>query len=227
MALYASKKAGRNNAHYHDGERCLAIASAAKPSQAVGPVVSKSTAARADNGHRDSDVTARLPSRDDLVQELERRLARAASQASPLSMMLVELDGADEPGGLWQQAARACMLQAVYETLAQRELLARFGDFSLGAILVGRDAAQAIDIADLINSRFNRLCTVRTASGQRATLSFGVAESRGQQHWAALVSRAEQALASSTAAGGGRIHFHTEKTRQPMLADLQTLPVSG
>src|SRR5581483_5839655 len=135
------------------------------------------------------------------------------------TLVMVEIDQlANAADGNERESARKRALEAMRQVLPHGELIASLGQAVFGVVVGGSSASAALELADAINTRFRAQHVARGVQGARLTLSFGIAEGRGDMAWAAVFSRGEEALGASRAGGGNRIHFHTHKTLQPMLA---------
>lgn len=210
LALYAAKKAGRNCAYYHDGKEAHPIN---KDPNAVANWNQAS-----DNANRMAEATD-LPNRDQFFREVERRFSRRGRANECTSVLLVNVDRLEgERDSDVRQQVLTTLRDTLRETLREVDFLATFGPTTFCVLLSDKDSAGGVDMADLIRGRFAQR-TAEKLGGY--TTSCGIAEGNSEDAWASIINRAEQALASSVQHGGNCIHFHTDKTRQPMLADLQ------
>lgn len=213
MALYAAKKGGRNRVYFHDGEESHPVVQDGSAVAGAEPQ---------DDAEQGAEVATDLPGRESFFREVERRFSRRERADESLSVLLISADRLEtERSADRRQAVLSRLSDSLRESLRETDFLASFGPTTFSVLLDDKGSTGSVEVADHIRARFvNR--AKQAATGEVGyTISFGIAEGNGRDAWASVVNRAEQALASSAQNGGNCIHFHTDKTRQPMLADLQ------
>lgn len=134
-ALYASKNAGRNCAHLHDGERQVLLSPAGSPPP---PSVEQPTTA-----------LDALPNRTKFAEDLRRRIAESQRTAGQIGIIAVEADIdslAAAHGAGFGQTAMDCVAQFLQSSLREMDTLARLHDNQFIAMLPGAslESTQAI-----------------------------------------------------------------------------------
>lgn len=207
LALYASKKAGRNCGHYHNGERAIPLADG----EFSPPVQAEPNAAPA--------VQSVVP--PEIQREVETRLRQAARHSQPATFLLVELDLSGFTDAESRETMHQLAGQIVRDVIPERDFVGPAAPGLWAATVKDRDASSAIDIADIVHSRLQQAWAARQIE-HPFQLSLGVAESAPSDSPQRALERAQEALAASRERSGSCIHFHTPQTRRPMLADLQS-----
>jgi diguanylate cyclase (GGDEF)-like protein len=146
-ALYAANKAGRNIGYLHDGQECRPAA--AKPEALAKP-------ARPAASPLEIQLLSKLPNREQLAKELERRLADSQKYGLPLSLILVVVSEFDEILAEHGQEAGDGLLNTVALSLkdAIREIdyLAVVASGRFAVILPGSTEPEAKQVAKRIET---------------------------------------------------------------------------
>lgn len=192
-ALYASKKAGRNCAHWHDGAVPQPL-SALFMKQAPRPVEMSPTPPAV-------DAATGLSTRDEFVKDVGRRVAEWKRTSTPLSLVLLSINNLHEVREAHGDAGRDVIIRAVTQflkaTMRDMDHVARFDDVTFALLLPSAklDAAQAI--AERLRLAIARCSLAHGQEQLRFTVSLGLAEARHGDDREGLVTRAETALTSA------------------------------
>lgn len=153
--------------------------------------------------HAHYDALTRLANRRLFDDTLRRELNAGDRRASPLSLLLIDVDHFKHYNDTYGHQAGDDMLRQVAHAIAAharrgRDLPARYGGDELAVILPGIDAGAAKEIADAIVAGIRALAIPHAGSDVAAivTVSIGVADVRAQHERRAetLVERADVAL---------------------------------
>lgn len=192
-ALYASKKAGRNCAHWHDGETV----------QPLSKLLSKPAARTLEMSPTPPtvDEATGLSTRDEFVKDVGRRVAEWKRTSQPLSLVLLSINDFAGCRDLYSAGGCDVIIRAVTQflkaTMRDMDHVARFDEQTFALLLPSAkiDAAQAI--AERLRQAIAR-CTLAHGEEQlRFTVSLGLAEARHGDDRDGLVARAETALKSA------------------------------
>ncbi len=122
-ALYASKEAGRNCAHFHTGIECTPI---------TAGLAAKPTAAKPGEKPPVTAVLDSLPNRTKFAEELRRRVAESNRTAMPLSVIALELCDYKQVKASEGQNVGQMMLdstaQFLTSTMREMDLVGRLDD---------------------------------------------------------------------------------------------------
>ena len=192
-ALYSSKDAGRNCAHFHDGQSChlfgngiaIEIANPDNNDSQVAP-------------HADpyTDETTGLPTQKVFLEELRRRVAETNRYGSETSIALVRIDqqpSTSEQDGHARKSLIATIAKLASSELRETELIARYDANSL-AILMPQTTLQ---IAVVLLNRLSEIsANYRDAkySSLRYSVSIGATEVTASEQAGVTLHRAEAAL---------------------------------
>jgi len=212
-ALYASKAAGRNCAHVHDGQQCVAVArNDASEARASLEYRQKSEQlAEAETDSR-TDALTGLPNRRAFSEDLRRRVAQWRRFNTPLSLVLADVDGLGDLNQRYGRDTGDIVLRAVTQflTTAVREMdvVARFHGDEFVLMLPGTPLDNAVRAAERIRAAIS-MCKLRLPSGEITfTVSMGVAEASSDDDSVSLMARATTALEASKAEGDNCTHVH-------------------
>lgn len=201
VALYASKKSGRNCGHYSDGSQVHPI-----------PPETQSTV----SGMRLDPAIER---------RLGERLHEAQARQRPLTLLLFDF-AADSPLVAASPKLAVDLLTAALDGYTSAgDLILPISQSMVVVSLTGRDVASAVEMADTLYARLAQAHQQIDLPIQQFQPHLGFAEAAAHHDLPTLLDRAREALEASQQRGGLCIHFHTPQTRQPMLADLQPLVV--
>ena len=209
-ALYSSKQAGRNCSHVHNGTSCELFGAAlpCRPVQESQELVVDATA-----GDAFSDRVTGLPSRKVFIEELRRRVAEAQRYTTPLSVMLIEIDGfddiqQDEP--VAGQKVLSIIGEFVRDIMRDSDLVARHSLSQFAVLMPATMAAEAIIPAERLRVRISQ-CQKVNVDGKPLsfTVSIGLAEVLPEDDAAAILERGYAATQAAKKAQGNLVYRHT------------------
>lgn len=204
QGLYASKKAGRNCIHMHDGERPVRIGDAPATSAAAQskPAVKPEKSDEALTG----DPLHLLPNREAFAEEVRRRVEQHQRYRTPVTIVYGGVDSFTAITAKFGREAGNVVLRAVAQfiktVLCEHELLARVADDRFALVLGGLDAGETVAKVERIMHAVQK-CRLPIDGLQdvRFTASFGLAEVETGNDADALMERGLTAFASAAATG--------------------------
>jgi diguanylate cyclase len=202
-ALYASKRAGRNCGHRHDGQAFLPfVASPANPSQSK---------ANPESGIP-LDAATGLSTREALKGDLQRRLAELQREMQPLSLMICQIDNLGEwlskDGDIGQGLALRTASLALRGALREMDHAARFENDSFAVVLNGANLETSVEVAQRVRTSLASARPKLAGQTKPLTLSIGVSEACSGDDVAKLFMRTQGAQLNSAGYGGNRISLH-------------------
>jgi diguanylate cyclase len=206
-ALYASKRAGRNCGHRHDGTCFQPFASTAAP-------VAKLPTAKAPPppATMPLDIATGLSTRDALREDLQRRLACLERDATPLSLLIVHIDRLrvwrEIDGNEGQALALRTVCNAMRAVLREMDHPARFEEESFAIAVHGANLEVAVEVARRIQDNLRSARPLLGGQPTPITLSIGVCEAIAGDDCARLMQRAQAAQNTSSNMGGNQISTH-------------------
>ena len=179
----------------------------------VGPIAMMSLkgASRlplAPDASQDFDASTGATTRALFLDLAEREWSRARRYGTGATLLLIDLDRTARLGELFGSGVVDALLRELARqtaaTLRGADALARFGPTQLAIFLAQSDATGALDVAERIRERAEKLDLPPLASARhRATVSVGVAQLRAAHlNLQALIHDAEDATIAARQAGG-------------------------
>jgi len=154
------------------------------------------------------DSLTGLANRRASAEALQAELARAGRLGTPLSVVLVDLDGFKDVNDAHGHAVGDEVLRAfadvLRETLRDSDIAGRWGGEEFLLLLPGADEDGAVHLAERVRTGLSSRA-IPGAPGLRVTASFGVAEHRSESESQQLVAAADEALYRAKRAGKDRI----------------------
>lgn len=240
-ALYASKRAGRNCGHLHNGTCCEPIGESAITANAMAPeaadvasdeglsgAVADETASEQTpdvaprpgrSARTDVDPVTGLATLTLFRGDLQRHVADWKRSGRPLSVVVFELDEAESIDQLGDEAltyvldATAKLLRGASRTM---DMLCRSGAVQFAIMLPDCDLQQAIVPAERVRRAAASCESLRyRGSPVRFTLSAGVAQAMEDDDGDALLRRSRAAAGCAAANGANRTYVHDGKSFAP------------
>lgn len=232
-ALYASKSAGRNQTHWHDGETCRKVIDAlddeAPPPEPVDETFRPENAECPEkSGEVCLDQETRLSGRAIFVEDVRRRVAEWKRVQNPLSLMVVGIDDlpslSEQFGKTGRRVAIKAATQFLKATMREMDHVARLDEETFGLLLPGADLAAAESIAERLRKAIAQ-CKLPLGERQiQFTVSLGVAEATAGESSERLMARVETALRRAQEGAANRTSVHVDGAAR--LVDAAELAVS-
>lgn len=181
-ALYASKDAGRNNAHRHTGTTCVPIKNA-KDEASNGPA-----------GPPDLGIDA-LPNRTRFLDVLRTEVRTSQETQAPLSLLTAHFEGYFKLEQEYGEAVARLTLDSIAQfldsALQGEDRLGRINESTFVAILPEHNRQQADEVGDRINAALAN-CAVPLGEEQlQLTTEMAVTEMTSDDTAVTLMARAE------------------------------------
>jgi diguanylate cyclase len=238
-AMYASKEAGRNCGHWHDGQNMHPIradqaettetpappaetrlddATPAPAGSPAGPVVPAHT-----DAHREPAKT--LAGREEFRLALGRRLAEWRRGGLAPSVLLIRIDSFREITTRWGNEGSGLAFRATAQFLAaairEMDMVAHYHLGTFAVLLPGAGLAALIASAERLRQVIAR-CSLPVRDGPlQFTISIAGAVTSKSDEAGTLLLRAEEALDTATKAGGNRSMFHNGQWSETVGAALE------
>jgi diguanylate cyclase (GGDEF)-like protein len=156
-----------------------------------------------------TDPLTGVPNRRWLYEQSGPVLAHAKRHASPLSLLMLDVDHFKKVNDRYGHAAGDDVLSAVggllQDSKRQDDLLGRYGGEEFVLVLQGAALANARTLAERLRGRVSAL-PIETGKGAvRITVSIGVAELRVDDTMESLLKRADEALYRAKEEGRDRV----------------------
>lgn len=231
-SLYASKGAGRNCTHWHDGARswpvaqqlasgessgakCESPAAKSPPAPEPRPAAAATTA---DSTHGSDEPAGGLCDGKTFCTMLGKRLAEWRRGGLPPSVLLIHIDRyqsvvAEHGHPAGNRVLRATM-QFLRAAIRDMDLVAQYEDTTYALLLPGAGLGNAIGVAERLRRAIGRYALPLGQDPQggtyrvQFTVSVGGAEASGGDDTPRLLSRAQEALDSAIQSGGDTSYFH-------------------
>jgi diguanylate cyclase len=229
VALYASKEAGRDRGHWHDGEKCHPLAdksqSAPEKSQRSG-----SSSAAAHDSSKDNpaarsdrlDPLTGLSNRTSFCEDLNRRVAEWKRGGATLSVILLQIDdyatSVKQRGRGTADIVLRAATQFLEATMRDMDHVARYDDDTFALMLPGAKLDDTVKVAERLRNAIAR-CKLPIPGAQfQFTISLGAAESRHGDSSLSLLERTQAALDTAVREGRNRTYLHNGEHSEPVTA---------
>jgi diguanylate cyclase len=211
-ALYASKKAGRNQVHRHDGRQALPLEEEIEDCGLESSNF-QSALSHSPSTSDSSSLSAleKLADGKDFDAALRRRAAEARRTGAPLSLMLVHVDELGLLVNQYGERAGELLLDAVAHCLEvllrDMDLVARRDEGRFAVLLPGSGLEDTCEIARRLRGTIHDLAVPNSGS-TRWTVSVGVAQRTDDEEAEPWLARGERALAAAVANGPDAAFLH-------------------
>jgi diguanylate cyclase len=226
-ALYASKDAGRNCTHWHDGHQHHKVGALEPVATPPAPTPPAEDPEAVSNKIR-SATFGMLRSRTAFCVDLGRRLAEW-DRGIPLSVILVQVDHYSEIAAEHGQHAADLVLRTTAQFLTavtrDMDLVAEYDVAVFAVQLPGAELANAITVAERLREAVARCVLAADHGSLRYTISLGGAEAMDGDKTERLLRRAGEALDAATRAGGNASYFHNGFWSETVTAALERVKV--
>jgi diguanylate cyclase len=203
-ALYASKHAGRNCAHYNDGFANHLIKLEAHPAPKAPtnakPLVGDEWLFEATVEEVvEEDPAAQVSTKPAFFDSLIERLSILKKlPKTKLSLLLAQIDGLEririEHGASAAAIVARVAAQIFKANLRDIDVLSRLEDNTFSLVLPGIQAADALDIAQRIQLAVSRYPLPKRAGVTRVSVAIGAAEAASSDDMQAVLRRSRRAL---------------------------------
>jgi diguanylate cyclase len=226
-ALYASKEAGRNCGHWHDGAGIVPILDEqAQPAEVPveAPQASVASAPQETFAKMEQPIAAEpaidslagnlpeLLNRTAFCQHVRSRVAEWKRGGPTVTLVLVEIDDFERTTQLYGPKCRdllvASLTRVVMAGVREMDMVARYSASCLGFLLPKAELADAIRVADRIRESASE---VRISLGEQKvgfTVSVGLIEAASADDMVALFRKAEMALDAGHQFDGNCLFLH-------------------
>lgn len=212
QGLYASKKAGRNCIHLHDGQQ-LSKHGAGGAAVEAKPAAEKSPD-KVPTDPANTDPLQTLPNREAFAEEVRRRLEQHQKYHAPVTIVYGGVDGfnamIEKHGRESCNVILRAVAQFIKASLRETEMLARVADDRFAMVLGGVDSQEAmIKVERILNAIQKCRLPIDGLADLRFTASFGLAEVEAKNDTEKLMQRGNNAY-TSAAKTGNCVHIEIE-----------------
>jgi diguanylate cyclase len=206
QGLYASKKAGRNCIHLHDGQLLTKNGAGGTSMVADSKTVTDPSADATPTDQAGVDPLITLPNRDAFSEEVRRRLEQHQKFQAPVTIVYGGVDNftalVAEHGRESCNVILRAVAQFIKSSLRETEMLARVADDRFAIVLGGVDAQEAmIKVERILNAISKCRLPLDGLAEARFTASFGIAEVETGNDTEKLMHRGTVAYASAAKSG--------------------------
>ncbi len=198
--VYASKKAGRNCSHWHNGVECVPInlpakqPPAAKAPEAPAPAKVKLSGLQA----------ATLPDRAAFANDLRRRIAESARSGYDVSVLHFRMKDYQKIANTYGTTVGALLLDSlatfISSTLRDMDMLAKLDDGDFVVLLPGSSISAAKIVGQRVKTSISNCPVSLGAQNIRLELDLGVTGVEPGDDAARTMARAKELMEASAAA---------------------------
>ena len=251
-ALYASKEAGRNCGHWHDGQKVLPIArrgcqshadaadrrplGGAWRSPAETAIPAGFAAAAPEPAGEDptivklaDDLPAML-NRTAFCQHVRSRVAEWKRGGPTLTLVLVQIDHFERLTRLYGTGFRDLLVtslaRVVFAGVREMDMVARYSASCLAFLLPKAQIFDALRVAERIRDAASQVALTVGEAKTGFTVSIGLIEAGSADDMVALFRKAEMALDAGHQRGGNCLFHHDGERRQlaAVMAEVNSAP---
>jgi diguanylate cyclase len=206
QGLYASKKAGRNCIHLHDGQQLIKHGAGGAAAAVEAKPAAEKSPDKVPTEPTNADPLQTLPNREAFTEEVRRRMEQHQKYHAPVTIVYGAVDGFT--GLVAEHGREACnvILRAVAQfikaSLRETEMLARVADDRFAMVLGGVDAQEAmIKVERILHAIEKCRLPIDGLADVKFTASFGLAEVEAGNDTDKLMQRGTTAYASAAKSG--------------------------
>ena len=235
-ALYASKEAGRNCGHWHDGQKIVPILDAGEkpasttvelPRTAEAPMPAEPPAAVGEPhfedcaGEEQADDLPPLLNRTAFCQHVRSRIAEWKRGGPTLTLILVEIDQFESltarHGTKFRDLLVKSLARVVFAGVREMDVIARYSTSCLAFLLPKAQLFDAIRVADRIRVAATQVAIKAGEDKVGFTVSIGLIQAGSADDMVALFRKVEMALDAGHQRGGNCL-FHHDGARCTLVA---------
>ena len=224
-ALYASKEAGRNCGHWHDGEKIVPILdeedkpaplpAAPKPVEVplpAPPLAVEEPELDDPKGEKPADDLPALFNRTAFCQHVRGRMAEWKRGGPTLTLVLVEIDHfkslARQYGPRFRDLLATTLARVVFAGVREMDLVGRYSSSCLAFVLPSAAMIDAVRVAERIREAASQV--VFSLAGMKVgfTVTVGLIEAGSADDMVALFRKAEAAVDAGHQSGGNCLFSH-------------------
>lgn len=202
QGLYASKKAGRNCVHLHDGTKLIPSGKqgTTAPAKTTEPKPAEAKPADKTVADAGKDPLQSLPNREAFAEDVRRRVEQHHKYHAPVTILYCGVDQFGIIVGQHGHEAGNVVLRAVAQflkaVLRDQEMLARIAEDRFAIVLAGVTAGEATQKIERIRQAIEKCrLPVDGLDEVRFTASFGLAEINELDDATVLMNRGQEAYA--------------------------------
>ncbi|MGA2256310.1 MAG: diguanylate cyclase [Thermoguttaceae bacterium] len=230
-AMYASKIAGRNCVHYHDGEVFHRVGAGKEPVLSSADIQQHSAplpcgCEEGENakppqdvkgktqleGIVEAEVLSELPGRTCFCQQVRNRMAEWKRGGPAFSVALIKVHQYDKSGGNSDRWARELASQltgrCLLATTREMDVLGSYAPGCFAMIMPKAALADAIRVADRILEELSEYISLVSSERPAFILSVGVVQAIESDDVTSILKRAEMALDAADRGAGNRVYCH-------------------
>jgi diguanylate cyclase len=219
-ALYASKEAGRNCGHWHDGQKIAPFLD--EENKSVPPEAPKALEAGKPVDHAATEKLADdlpgLLNRTAFCQHVRARMAEWKRGGPTLSLVLVEIDNFKAIIRTYGPKLRdnlvVSLARVVFAGVREMDMVARYSTGCLGFLLPDAELPDAIRVAERIREAAGQATFNLNGTSLGYSVSVGLIEAGSADDMVALFRKAEAALEAAHQYGGNCLFHHDGEQHQ-------------
>ncbi len=226
-ALYASKEAGRNCGHWHDGQAIVPILDEETkpaptpveppktievPQPSASPAVAEEPDLEEPPIEKLADDLPAVLNRTAFCQHVRSRVAEWKRGGPTLTLVLVEIDHfeslARHYGSTFRDLMTTSLARVVFAGVREMDLVARYSTSCLAFLLPNAPLFDAIRVAERIREAASQVAFLQGGKKIGFTVSIGMIETGRADDMVALFRKAEMALDAGHLQGGNCLFHH-------------------
>jgi diguanylate cyclase len=224
-ALYASKEAGRNCGHWHDGQKIVPIrdeepnpvpncVESPKAVEAPKPAPPAAAEPAGEEGtvEKLADDLPAILNRTAFCQHVRGRVAEWKRGGPTLTLVLVEIDDFEsltlQYGAKFRDLLVTSLGRVVFANVREMDMVARYSASCLAFLLPKAQLFDALRVADRIREAASQVALTAGEAKTCFTVSVGLIEAGSADDMVALFRKAETALDAARQRGGNCLFHH-------------------